>query len=154
MKFIADAMLGRLAKWMRIMGSDVAYYRDIQDRELIQRAQKEDRVILTRDTQLIRRRKAGVLLFLVQGDGFREQLKQVSLQFSLDPFKDLLSRCSACNAMLSEVDKEAVKGFVPEYVFNHQAGFRTCPGCSRIYWPATHRDAIIKTLQEIFKKRI
>ena len=151
MRFIADAMLGRLAKWMRIMGFDVAYYRRIEDRELVRLALKDSRMILTRDTLLIRRKQAEGNCFLVEGNSYKEQLKQVVKQFSLDPYRDLLTRCIACNMPLAEIDKETVKESVPEYVYQNQNSFLTCPGCGRIYWPATHRDGIIKTLEEIFR---
>jgi len=135
---------------MRIIGSDVAYYRDIPDRELIHLAQKEDRLILTRDTMMVRRRRTGSGFFLVEGDSYKEQLKQVAAEFSLDPYKDLLTRCIECNSMLSGIEKEGVKGLVPEYVYVSQIDFWACPECSRIYWPATHKDGIMETLQEIF----
>ena len=151
MRFIADAMLGRLTKWMRIIGCDVAYYRRIGDRELVNLALKDSRMILTKDTLLIQRKKAKGNFFLVGGNSYKDQLKQVVKQFSLNPYKNLLTRCIECNIELTAIDKEKVSDSVPEYVYNSQDTFMACPECGRIYWPATHRDGIIKTLQEIFK---
>lgn len=152
MRFIADAMLGRLAKWMRIMGYDVAYYRRIGDRELVNMALKDSRMILTKDTLLIRRKKAKGNFFLVGGNSYKDQLKQVAKQFSLKPYKNLLTRCIECNIPLTDIAKEKVRNDVPDHVYNSQDTFLTCPGCGKIYWPATHRDGIVKTLEEIFKE--
>ena len=151
MKFIADAMLGRLAKWMRVIGCDVAYYRKIDDAELVDLAIKDGRLILTRDNLLIKRRKAKGNFLLVGGNSYKEQLKQVAHQFSIDPYQNLLTRCIECNISLTETDKEKVKEFIPEYVYKNESSFRRCPGCKKIYWPATHKNEIIKTLMEIFK---
>lgn len=85
MKFIADAMLGRLAKWMRIIGCDVAYYRKIEDAELVDLAAEDGRLILTKDNLLIKRRKAKGNFFLVAGNSYKQQLKQVARHFSQDP---------------------------------------------------------------------
>lgn len=150
MKFIADAMLGRLAKWMRIMGCDVSYYRRIGDSELVDLALKEGRLILTKDTLLIRRKKARGNFFLVNGNSYKDQLKQVAGELSIDPYKDLLTRCVECNVPLTETSREKIRDSVPRYVFVSQDSFRTCPACGKVYWPATHRDGIMKMLGEIF----
>ncbi len=151
MRFIADAMLGRLAKWMRIIGCDVSYYRAIGDREIVDLALKEGRMILTKDTLLIRRKKARGNFLLLESDIYTEQLKQVTEHFSIDLYEGLMTRCIECNIPLAAADKEAVRGAVPEYVYTSQDSFRRCPGCEKIYWPATHKDEIMKTLQEIFR---
>lgn len=150
MQFVADAMLGRLARWMRAIGCDVAYYRDITDRDLTDIAQKENRIILTRDTLLIRRKRVRGNAFFVEGDSYKDQLRQVVLTFSIDPYQNLLTRCIECNIRLEDIDRDRVVGSLPEYVSKTQEHFRTCPGCSRIYWPATHKDSIMRTLHEIF----
>ena len=150
MQFVADAMLGRLARWMRTIGCDVAYYRDIKDRDLTDIAQRENRMILTRDTLLIKRKRVRGNAFFVEGDSYKDQLRQVVLTFSIDPYQNLLTRCIECNVRLEDIDREKVVGSLPEYVSKSQDFFRTCLRCSRIYWPATHKDSIMKTLHEIF----
>lgn len=152
MKFIADAMLGRLATWMRIIGCDVAYYRAIEDDDLVDLAAKDSRLILTKDTLLIRRRKAKGNFLLIGGNSYQEQLKQVVQHFSIDPYQNLLARCIRCNIPLTEIDREKITKLVPEYVYHRQGVFRTCPECRRIYWPATHRDEMLKKLREILRE--
>ena len=146
-RFIADAMLGKLAKWLRIMGCDVEYFSEIPDKELAERACAEKRIILTRDTLLIRRRKVRGNYFFVEGDSYKDQIRQVVQHFSIDPAARLLTRCLICNALLNDIDRTQVEYRVPQYVYETQAVFRVCPLCSRIYWHATHKDAMVRQLE-------
>src|SRR3990172_613496 len=115
-RFIADAMLGKLAKWLRIMGCDVEYFSEIPDKELAKRACAEKRIILTRDTLLIRRRKVRGNYFFVEGDSYKDQIRQVVKHFSLDPFAGLLKRCLVCNRLLADINKGLVVNKVPHHV--------------------------------------
>ena len=150
-RFIADDMLGKLAKWMRIMGCDVEYFRSITDKELAERAYASGRIILTRDTLLIRRRKVKDNHFFVIGDSYKDQIRQVVKHFPIDPYAQILTRCTICNASLTKIDREHIKGKVPEYVFTTQDSFETCPSCGRIYWSATHKERMLKQIEEILK---
>lgn len=142
-------MLGKLAKWMRVLGVDVEYFPEIGDEELVERAEETGRLILTRDTLLVRRRRVRGRHFFVRGDDWREQLRQVVAAFPIDLSGRLLSRCLRCNVPLAEVSREAVRDKVPPYVYETQEDFATCPSCGRIYWGATHRDKVTKHLREI-----
>ncbi|MBW2741889.1 MAG: twitching motility protein PilT, partial [Deltaproteobacteria bacterium] len=115
--FIADAMLGRLAKWMRIIGCDVEYFSEISDNEISERAFHSGRVILTRDTMLIRRKINRENCFFVKHDHYQDQLKQVVKAFSIDPMENLFTRCLLCNKKLLTIDKISVADSVPEYVY-------------------------------------
>ena len=147
--FIADTMLGRLVRWLRIMGCDVEYFPEIGDAELVERGARDGRLILTRDTLLIRRRKARNNCFFVEGDHFRDQVRQVVRAFAIDPFGGFLTRCLECNAPLCNIARENAEGEVPPYVFATQENFRTCPGCSRFYWGGTHRERMAEELKAI-----
>jgi uncharacterized protein with PIN domain len=135
MKFLADTMLGRLATWLRLLGYDTAYLPDANDAELARRARAEDRVLLTRDIELTRRR--GVRCVLIESERVEEQVQQVFHALKLTP-REAFSRCAVCNGALEEVSKEAVRGAVPPYVFHTQERFRRCPCCERVYWRGTH----------------
>ncbi len=148
-RFIADAMLGKLAKWLRIIGCDVAYDPEISDRDIAERGRREGRVILTRDTLLARRRDARDNCFLVEGDSYRDQLRRVVERFSIDPQAGLFSRCVRCNEPLGDADKTWVAGKVPPYVYETQDSFGTCTRCGRIYWKATHWEEMGRHLRAI-----
>lgn len=149
MKFFADAMLGKLATWLRILGCDVEYRARIGDDELIGAARASGRLILTRDTRLARRRWARENHFLVLGDRYEAQLRQVVDAFGIDPRAALFTRCVRCNEPLAEAAKESVRDAVPPYVFQTQELFRKCPSCGRIFWPATHGEAMRRQLDRI-----
>lgn len=147
-KFFADAMLGTLARWMRTLGYDVLYESGIEDTELLLKAAEEGRIVLTRDTLLMKRRLAkGRAVFIESGD-LGGQLRQVAAMFPIDSDK-LLTRCLRCNARLARVEKEAVKEKVPPYVFATQSEFSSCPACGRVYWGATHRARMLEELKRL-----
>ncbi len=136
-KFIADAMLGRLARWLRFLGFDTVFSPNITDRNLIRTAREENRTILTRDTQLIKIKGLESYLLIASEDPFQQLLETISA-FGLTTFH-LISRCVACNGMLEEVgDKAVLKDSVPEYVFLHYDLFRQCTNCGKIYWEGSH----------------
>ncbi len=149
-RFIADVMLGKLATWLRLLGCDVEYLPKISDDDLVERAFRTGRVILTRDTELIRRRKVRDNHFFVQGNDFRDQLRQVAKRFSIVPFGRILTRCLRCNETLMVIDRSEVRDRVPPYVFETQRDFRTCGRCGRVYWRGTHRDKALTQVIEIF----
>ena len=144
MKFIADVMVGRLARWLRVLGFDTAYSNKYQDDQLIQIAEAEERVILTRDTGLASRRMNARCL-LIASDHHKEQIRQVIEAFSITHF-DVFSRCLECNTPLKNVDKEDVFEKVPPFVYLTQERFAMCPSCNRVYWHGTHADEILKRI--------
>ena len=152
MKFIVDSMLGRLAKWLRIIGYDTIYYPEIDDREFVSIALKKDRFILTRDTLLVKRRNVKDFL-LVEGDHFRDQLCFVVKRLKLDPNVGIFTRCIRCNRPLEIIDKSDIESMVPDYVFASQDIFKMCQTCKKVYWGATHRDRMKEELKTIFKVR-
>src|SRR5512135_1355781 len=137
MKFAADAMLGKLAKWLRILGYDTTYDRAVEDEELVSNARASGRLILTRDTRLVRRLKPGEYLFIRDNapiDQLRQAVDELGLELSGE---GLLRLCTLCNARLVEAPKESVAGAVPEYTYERQKEFYRCPECGRVYWPGT-----------------
>ncbi len=146
-RFLADEMLGRLAKWLRLLGYDTKYVYDLADTDILEIAEREGRILLTRDTLLIRRRKCWNYIF-IQSDRWREQLKQVVLQAKLD-CELSFTVCSDCNVDLQPVDKNWVKRRVPPHVFATQEHFSVCPACSRIFWRATHVENMANELHAL-----
>ena len=152
-RFIADVMLGRLATWLRLLGCDVEYFREISDEELVERASGSGRVILTRDLELTRRRKARGNHFFVKGDGYKDQLRQVVERFSIDPFARILTRCLRCNVPLETIDLSEARDKVPPFVYETQREFRGCRLCGRVYWRGTHRFEAIRLAREMLRDR-
>ena len=146
-KFLADEMLGRLAKWLRLLGYDTAYARGIADSRLIEIAASEDRIILTRDTKLILRRRCGNYIF-IHNDHWREQLLQVYREAGLNA-DSLLTICPVCNEPLRHVEKNSIGALVPRYVYRTHDNFAVCCGCSRVFWAATHAEGIFKELERL-----
>ena len=138
-RFLVDGMLGRLARWLRLLGYDAEYANDVPDSDIVRRARAEGRIVLTCDTGLARRRALRVLL--IRGERVDEQLAQVVAALGL-VFDGALTRCPVCNMLLDDVAREAVRQRVPPYVYGTQRGFRQCPGCGRVYWRGTHWQRI------------
>ncbi|MDI6791709.1 MAG: Mut7-C RNAse domain-containing protein [bacterium] len=140
MRFLADSMLGKLARWLRILGYDTLYFRQGDDRDLLELASEEDRIILTRDTRLSR--KWLVPTLLIKSEQVEEQLSQVVRRFSLEMEERLFSRCPECNLLLKEIPEKDVVERVPSLVYETYHEFMTCPECDRIYWRGTHWENI------------
>jgi len=150
LKFIADAMLGRLARWLRILGHDVVYDSSISDNDLIARAIREHRIILTMDRKLTERESAKNSL-LIKSPSYKEQLKQVITHYNIDYKSGIFTRCLVCNSLLASIEKEKIKDKVPPYVYSTQDEFDICQQCGRIYWSGTHRVKMLGMLGEIMK---
>jgi len=146
MKFIVDVMLGKLAKWLRILGYDTEYDSQFTDEELFFRAHQERRILLTRDRQLSQRMNPDCTL-LITGLFPPQQVKQVVEYFNLDTQSAIFSRCTLCNSLVTTIPKQSVQGKVPDYVFQTTDQFYFCPTCVKIYWPGSH----IKQVREALK---
>ena len=146
--FAADAMLGRLAKLLRMIGYDVWYRPHVDDLELKHVAMREKRVLLTRDTE-IGETALPVRVLLVESDHPDEQLRQVVEDLSLATDGALFTRCLLCNTPVEQVSKADVEGSVPPYVFSTQERFARCPRCGRIYWAATHVEKARRWLDRV-----
>lgn len=139
-RFIVDANVGRLARWLRMMGYDALFYKDIDDNTLISIALKEKRVVLTKDTQIMKRRvvtSGRLKALLIDDDDPRAQARYVAETMGLNRRREL-SLCLECNQPLVPRDRDEVRGLVPPYVFQTQARYLQCPSCHRIYWQGTH----------------
>jgi len=145
--FAADRMLGRLAKWLRILGCDVIYGRHLSGHGLIRAARADGRMILTRDRSLARKQPPPFLF--IDSNDYVEQLRQVIGACRLSPGEGLFSRCLACNSQLEPRAKNSVEKLVPSYVFSTQERFSWCGRCQRLYWPGTHQQKMLDALARI-----
>ena len=144
-KFVADAMLGKLAKWLRIMGYD-AHYQSFYKSGQIHSLVKEGRVFLTRNSRWLRRCKGVVLL---RPDHVKEQLRQLQREGLIKADRATwFTRCMLCNEPLPAASPEAARENVPEYVFfRNPSGVRFCPSCNRFFWPGSHKQNMTAQLQ-------
>ena len=147
-RFVADVMLGRLAKWLRIAGFDVLYSNKFTDDELIAISNLERRVLLSRDTRLLIRKPVKEFIFLRSQD-IQKQIRQVFETLHISALSSLLTRCLSCNEALVETPRESVRERVPAFVYETQSRFKSCPRCEKIFWAGTHRNAVVKTLMKI-----
>lgn len=146
-KFAADHMLGRLVKWLRIIGQDVIYGPHLTGHGLIRAARAENRLILTRDRGL--KQKQPPAFLFIESDHYRDQLCQVVRACGLQLAGDLFTRCVECNTVLQPRPKETIQPLVPPYVFSSHERFFSCPTCRRIYWPATHHQRMLEELRNL-----
>jgi len=147
-RFVADVMLGRLAKWLRIAGFDVLYSNRFADDELVALSASEDRILLSRDTRLLVRRVVKRFIFL-ESEQIQAQIRQVFEVTGTHTLPGVLTRCLSCNDVLLETPRERVRERVPPFVFATQVQFKTCPRCSRIYWAGTHRQSVVRILGKL-----
>ncbi len=153
-KFIVDNNVGKLAKWLRMIGYDALFFDGGNDANMIATALAEGRVILTRDTQIMRRRvvTTGQLeAILIKSDEPEPQMHQVMETLNLERQFKPFTICLECNQSLVERSKHQVKDLVPPYVFQTQSQFMQCPACHRIYWRGTHWQAMTEKLQKFMK---
>ena len=149
-KLLCDQMLGTLAKWLRLLGYDTVYIdNDLPDEDIIELAKKENRVILTRDKNLvITAKRENLRTIEIKPVDLDEQIKNVIKKFGLDE-KKILSRCSVCNTPIVKIDREKVKNLVPKKVFENNREFWFCESCKKVYWMGTHWKNMKKRIEKL-----
>ena len=150
MKFILTDELGRLSKWLRILGFDSKVEKD--KRTIAVESLREDRIILTRDSKMSR--FTGMRIVKIESDFIEEQLAQLFEKLGLSIDKDVLfTRCILCNENLERVERDAVKKDVPKYVFKTHKLFMRCPRCKKVYWQGSHWALVDKFLNSVKDQR-
>jgi hypothetical protein len=136
-RFLADAMLGRLARWLRILGFDCAFDGGVDDGELVRRAAREGRIVLSRDRSLPQDWWVPGI-HLVGSEDLREQLREIVRRFDLAGSVRLLSRCAECNEPLRPAREAGLSERVPPHAYAAHRSFLECPCCGRVYWEGSH----------------
>jgi uncharacterized protein with PIN domain len=152
MKFIVDCMLGKLAKWLKILGIDTKYFSKIEDSDLLSLAKKESRILLTRDTGLIEKSKDIDNLF-IESEDWHTQVEQVLDAFDLWKKVSPYSRCIECNVTLRALSKERARNLVSPFVYESADSFALCPRCGRVFWKGTHHRDMEFKIDEILNKK-
>jgi uncharacterized protein with PIN domain len=148
-RFAAEKTLGRLTKWLRLLGFDTRYESELTGKKFIDTLEK-DRILLTR-TRRIQNRFASRKLIFVESDHLAQQLKQIFRELGLKAAQTRpFSRCLQCNVPIVAVEKASIRGRVPDYIFEIHDCFQKCPECDRIYWPGSHtRRSLEKIRQQL-----
>ena len=145
-RFVADAMLGKLAKYLRVMGYDTFYQTSYLDKRISELV-KEGRILLTRNN--ITAKKYSNSIF-IDHDLVKDQLKAFdkSLKLTRDR-RDWFNRCIVCNSLLSKAELEVARQNVPDFIFfTYHERIVFCPTCRRFYWPGTHRERMVERLKK------
>jgi len=153
LKFLADGMLGKLTRWLRMLGLDVEYTGSMDDKELIQEAKKENRILLTRDVELYRQAVVkGAEAFLIENPNQTANLANLAKRFNFKVEVSMeASRCPKCNSRIRPVSKASVTGKIPSSTSSNYDEFWQCQGCGQVYWRGAHWKRIDKTLEEAKK---
>jgi hypothetical protein len=147
-RFMTDASLGRLAKWLRLLGYDTVVFPQEAGRTLLRQAEAEGRIVLTRRKDMIERQFSGGLFLIPHGDAGR-QLNEVIEKYSLKiDGKKMFGICLECNEKLHPVEREEVRDLVPPYVFENCAEYNQCPRCLKIFWMGTHQRNALRFMEK------
>ncbi len=156
MKFIVDANVGKLTKWLRLLGYDAVFFDGAKDGEMISTALREGRVIITRDTHILEWgvvKSGRVKALLISADHPDAQIRQVIRDLGLAVDGRTFTRCLECGDPLRSISKSAIESRVPPYVFHTQEQFLECPKCRRVYWRGTHWQAMVSRLRRLAEAR-
>ena len=151
MTFVVDCMLGKLAKWLKILGFDVLFFPKAEDDDLLAIVRRDGRTLLSRDRALLGRAK-NMTKLLIESEVWEDQVRQVLEHFALQAEVRPYSRCVECNAALKPLSKSEAANLVTPFVLEHADSFAVCPSCSRVYWPGTHFNDMEAKLAEILKR--
>jgi uncharacterized protein len=147
-KFVADGHLGKLVRDLRLLGIDVVYDRDAEDRQLVKTSNAQDRALLTRDRHLLMHAAVRHGYYL-RSQNSLEQTVEVLRRFDLGSVLTPFSRCLLCNVLLESAEKEKIIGQLEPLtkIYYHQ--FRRCPGCGQVYWSGSHFEKLRERIREI-----
>lgn len=147
-KFLTDATLAGLTRWLRLLGFDTVICSGKAGRPLMRQAAAEGRILLTRRRDLMERQFSGRLL-LLPDTTTAKQLSFVIQKLSLEiQTQNIYALCLSCNQKLVSLTRESVRDLVPEYVFEHCPAYTRCPQCRRIFWPGTHQRNALQFLKD------
>ena len=143
-------MLGKLTRWLRILGHNVKYSTKLDDAQLIIIAKKERRILLTRDLELYQQATAkGVDTFYLKGQTEEERLAELANRFDIRlDINMTTSRCPKCNTRVKPIPKAKVSDKIEKSTFQYYDEFWKCPKCEQIYWQGAHWTKIRKTLKK------
>jgi uncharacterized protein len=153
MRFIVDHNVGKLVRWLRLMGFNSVFFTGGDDGQMVKQALAEDRILLTRDTGVMKRRLVNsgrVKAILLESENQQQQMRRLISSLDLKSQAKPFTLCLEDNAPLVEAAPAEVKNRVPPYVFKTQTQYAACPACGRVYWRGTHYLAMIHKLEKMY----
>jgi len=147
-KFVADGHLGKLVRDLRLLGIDVVYHRQAEDRQLVKTSSEQGRALLTRDRHLLMHSAVSDGYYL-RSQNSLEQTVEVLRRFDLASVLMPFSRCLRCNALLESAEKEEIMGQLEPLTKIYYDQFRRCPGCGQVYWSGSHFEKLQKRIDAI-----
>jgi uncharacterized protein with PIN domain len=144
--------VGKLARWLRMMGYDSVFFIGDDDSNMVRQALAEGRVILTRDTGIMKRRvisNGRLKAVLIESEEPERQMRQLMTAIDLMENSHPFTLCLECNEPLAARSREEVAERVPPYVYRTQTQYMECPACRRIYWRGTHWEAMVRKLEKL-----
>ena len=156
MKFIVDHNVGKLARWLRMMGYDSVFFTGEDDGQVVKQALAEGRILLTRDTGIMLRRlvvSGRVRAILLKSEVPEEQMRQLVSALDVKSEARPFTICLEDNYSLQPASFEQVKDRVPPYVFKTQTQYLECPECRRVYWRGTHWLAMLHRLEKMYNNQ-
>jgi uncharacterized protein with PIN domain len=152
MRFAADRMLGKLAKWLRFLGYDTTYSNDLSEDEYLAQV-NEGRILLTRNTRLKHKVAQDQLVFIKDNDP-KVQLQEVIGRLHLRPEPErFFTRCTLCNEVLEPTEGADVYGRVPDYIWTAHGRFSRCDRCGKLYWKGSHLERNRKEMMRLLEKK-
>jgi len=152
LRFAVDRMLGNLAQWLRIIGYDTTFNKNLSLKAFSELSKAEQRIILTRNSR-IHEIRSPVEYYLVAQQQSDKQFREIIDKFNLDTKKHIFSRCLECNVRVDEVKREDVKNDIPDYVYNNSDIFLKCPECGKVFWKGSHYESVVKKLESIINTK-
>jgi len=150
MRFIVDQHLGSLARYLRMLGIDTEYNKNLSGHELVEKANHENRILITKDRSILKRNELKFGYF-VYADDLDSQLEELVLQFKLKEHISLFSRCLECNSILHQIEKEKIGHRLPQKVKEQHNSFTLCDNCDKIYWKGTHYQRMKNKIENILE---
>ena len=148
--FIVDQHLGKLARYLRMFGIDTAFNEDLSGHELVEKANHEERILLTKNHGILKWNELKYGYF-VYADDLDSQLEELLIQFKLKGHLSLFKRCLECNELLQPIDKTKIEHCLPQKVKEAHQNFTICEHCDKIYWKGTHYDRMKEKLEDILE---
>jgi uncharacterized protein with PIN domain len=149
-RFAAERTLGKLAKWLRLLGFDTMFENESDPGQFLDDL-LPGTILLTRTEQVRDTLSASQRLIFIESDDTEKQLRQVIDELGLE-MKDIrpFSRCLICNVVNEKIEKDRIYGKVPDYVWENNTVFQSCPECKKIYWPGSHIERSLEKISNIF----